>query len=362
MSLFREIRRLCLKDAEQHEDILTEIVAAVLQNNHHLAQLWLRTLEIEFPDDATITVETQYAMDGLADHETDSRVDLVLRISNPLGKQIVFVESKVGSTQGKNQLGRYAALLRRECEDEGAQGTLVFLTQSFEEATDPSVPGVKFVRARWFQFYKILKSGKSSDGLEKQLMLFMEERHMSVGNQFRSTDLVALENFRGAKAVIDETLAEACDEWKKVFGKRGQLNKAHSQMGKDGCYMISTRFPGFEVLLGYWFPAADSDDGVSLGLVFQSDPKASNRSLVLEAFQKWAEEKGKGWESWALDNPREWASITRWEWLRVFLTRDDHVAAVKAYFRELLEDVRAFQARFPELPWMPLEAKDDAGE
>jgi hypothetical protein len=362
MSLFREIRRLCLKDSEQQEDILTEVVASVLQNNTDFARRWLVSLEIPCPDDGAITVETQYPMDRLADHDTDSRVDLVLRINSTSGRQIVFVESKVDSRQGKNQLLRYAQLLQQECKEERARGTLIFITHNFEEPTDPAVAGIEFVLTRWFDLYDTLKSGKSSDGLEKQLMLLMEEMHMSVGNQFRSTDLVALENFRGAKAVLDKTLDEACDEWKQVFGKRGHLNKAHSQMGKNGCYMISTRFPGFEVSLGYWLPTHDSDDGVSLGLDFTSDPKAANRQVIIDAFRKWLAEKGERWDSWSLDNQKEWASVTRWEWLRVFLTTDDHVAAVKAYFRELLEDIGAFRAKFPDLPWTPTETKEVDGE
>jgi hypothetical protein len=63
-----------------------------------------------------------------------------------------------------------------------------------------------------------------------------------------------------------------------------------------------------------------------------------------------------------MDNPREWANVSRWLWLRVFLTTDDHVAAVKSYFRELVEDVRAFQARFPDLPWTPTDPKEEDGE
>jgi len=362
MSLFHEIRRLCLKDSEQQEDILTEVVAAVLRNNADLARRWMSSLEIPCSDDATIGVETQYPIERLAGHDTDSRVDLVIRLSGVGGKRVVFVESKVGSMQGENQLLRYAQLLQKECEEEGARGTLIFITRNFEAAEPPPVAGVEFVATRWFQFYKILKSGKSSDGLEKQLMLFMEEMHMSVGNQFRSTDLVALENFRGAKAVIDETLNETCDEWKQVFGKRGQLNKAHSQMGKDGCYMISTRFPGFSIQLGYWLPDGHSDEGISLGAVFYSDAKVNNRGAVVDAFRTWAKESGEKWKTEDLDNPGARAALTRWAWLRVFLTTDDHVAAVKAYFRELVEDIRTFRARFPDLPWTPTESKEEDGE
>jgi hypothetical protein len=57
-----------------------------------------------------------------------------------------------------------------------------------------------FKVTRWFGFYNKLKAymKKNSDGLAEQLKLFMEENHMLLGNQFRSTDLVAMENYLSA--------------------------------------------------------------------------------------------------------------------------------------------------------------------
>lgn len=362
MSLFREIRRLCLSDKEQIEDILTEIVAGVFRNNEELTREWLNAIEIPGATGAAIAaIDTQYRVSGLPDHDTDSRIDLVIRFSTSQVKRIVFIESKVDSSQAENQLGRYAELLKRECEEQEAEGRLVFITRDFEPVTKPQVKDFAYVFhvTRWFKFYNILKSRSSSDGLEKQLKLFMEEMHMSVGNQFRSTDLVALENFRGAKAMMDETLSEVSDRWSETLGKGGQINKAMGQLRMHGRYMISTRFPGFEVLLGYWLPQGNSDEGISLGLVFYCDPKAKDRAAIIHAFREWAKERGEKWDTEELDNPKAWASLTRWDWLRVFQTSEDHVAAVKTYFIELLDDLESFKARFPKLPWTPAESKDE---
>lgn len=364
MSLFSEIRRLCMAGNQQTEDTLTEIVAVVLRNNHELARQWLEKLGIPGGHEAHIhSIETQYRVPGLPDHQTDSRIDLVIRFSTQEGSRVAFVESKVDSGQGDGQLQRYAELLQEECRQYAANGDLVFITKVFEQAGKPSVNGwgFSFHRSRWFQFYNILKSRSSSDGLEKQLMLFMEENHMSVGNQFRSTDLVALENFRGAKALMDETLCEACADFRTSFGKRGQLNKAHSKMGKTGLYMIETKFPGFNVLMGYWLPEGHSDKGVSLGLVIQSEPKAENRMEVVKCLRDWVAFSNGNWEPWGLDNPSEKGDICRWRWLREFQAKEDHVAAVKDFFKELLVELEEFRRMFPNLPWTPQEnpAGDD---
>lgn len=358
MSLFREIRRLCLKEREQIEDILTEIVAEVLRNDRELTRTWLVSFGIEGGSDAQIhSVETQYRVPALPDHETDSRIDLVIRFSTFRGAGVAFVESKVGADEGIGQLQRYAQLLQKECRQCAADGTLVFITITYSPTQAPAFEdrNCRFHPARWFQFYNILKSRSNSDGLEKQLMLFMEEMHMSVGNQFRSTDLVALESFRSAKALMDETLSEALERMKQFGGKVG-LNKAMTRLRIFGEYELVLKFHGFEVLLGYSLPQSGSDDSVWLEMKILSDPKASNRGVIIDAIGKWAQHKGETWETWGLDDPSVWGHTVRWQWLRAFQVTDDHVAAVKQFFNDLLDELEEFRRMFPNLPWTPDES------
>jgi hypothetical protein len=363
MSLFRELRSLFVGENEQTEDALTEVVAEVLRNNHELAGAWLESLRITGDSEAEIhSVETQYRVSGHPEHETGSRIDLAIRFSTSQGPEVVFVESKVRSGQTEGQLQRYAELLQEECRSHAAKGTLVFITQVFEPFCKPAVEGFAFhfIQARWLQFYNILKSRSSSDGLEKQLMLFMEENHMSVGNQFRSTDLVALEHFRGAKALMDKTLEEVLDRLKKFGGKGVGLNKAMTRLRIFGEYELVQKFDGFEILLGYRLPEAVSEESVWLEIRIISDPKALNRATIIDAFGKWVNFKDETWEAWDLDNPSVWSTINRWSWLCAFQTTDDHVVAIKQFFHELLDDLEEFRRMFPNLGWTPEESKDDS--
>lgn len=362
MSLFRELRRLCLSDKEQIEDILTEIVAAVLENSEEITKTWLDRVGVaDAAGSRVVAITTQYRLAGMTQHETDSRIDLVIRLDTVNGPHVVFVESKVDSKQGEAQLQRYAELLAWECREQKAVGSLVFITRDFEQVEKPTVPGFsfQFCLARWFHFYDILRTRSNSDGLEKQLKLLMKENSMSLGNQFRSTDLVALESFHSAKALMDESLTEISERWRGLLGKGGRLHKTMGQLRLHGRYMIATKFTGFEALLGYWLPEGNADESVSLGIVLYCDPKATERAAIVRAFREWAEERDKSWQTENLDDPRAWAGLMSWKWLRALQTSDDHLAEVKTYFSTLVDELEDFKAKFPDLPWLPTDSSDE---
>lgn len=81
----------------------------------------------------------------------ESTPDVELRIRTPIyGMQLIFVESKLGSAEGADQLWRYADHLRNA---EGAERkTLVYVTRDYDPKEEAevlrSVEGVGFVQSR----------------------------------------------------------------------------------------------------------------------------------------------------------------------------------------------------------------------
>jgi hypothetical protein len=63
----------------------------------------------------------------------------------------------------------------------------------------------------------------------------------------------------------------------------------------------------------------------------------------------------EGWEGYNLDDPTNWAGVTRGRGLASLLPEEDHVAAVKAFFvesiRQLREELTDFKKERPDLPW-----------
>ena len=220
MSLFSDLRRLYRTDRFLIEDPHTEIVAQVLRNSDALTIAWLRSLTVTSLENPQIEIATQERFEILTGHSSASRPDITIRLQAEDTTELIFIESKLPSIQGEDQLQRYADHLVSEQTKHGfSKASLVFITRDYEAAEKPVVatalvqPG--FVHTRWFEFYRHLKVHLNGDGWT-ELKLFMEENRMSLGNQFRSTDLVALESVASAKALMDETLDEKSLIWHQL--------------------------------------------------------------------------------------------------------------------------------------------------
>lgn len=170
---------------------------------------------------------------------------------------------------------------------------------------------VTFRPSRWFQFYEHLKVHIDGDGLAMELKLFMEENRMSLGHQFRSTDLVALENFFSAKALMDETLeGEVSDAVRRLPGGLFAARRGLKYFRDDHRYVASNNnWEEIECHVGYWLPHEKPDEGVWVGITLYSTPSATSRNEIIAAFRSWLQKAGPEWQSEELDDPRAKSSI-----------------------------------------------------
>ena len=238
-----------------------------------------------------------------------------------------------------------------------ARTSLVFITLDYEAAEEPthSDPAFKltFCPTRWFIFYRHLKAHLNGDGLAKELKLFMEENRMSLGNQFRSTDLVAMENFLGATALMNETLdGEVSNALKNILGELWPITRALGKYLRDeNRYVVSNCDWGtVECHIGYWLPHANPDETIWVGITIYSNPSAKTRKDVTAAFRNWLE-TARGWSSEELDDVKAKSSIYKGQPLPALMGGKDHVRAIKDYFLSLLEELRQFRREYPKLGW-----------
>ena len=111
------------------EDYFTEIFAHLLSTYPDLCLAWLRQSGV-LPNNgkySRINVTTQRSFDALEAHRQSSRPDVVIELSEDpspevthdersdeataVSTDVVFVESKIGSREGDDQLKRYAEQL-----------------------------------------------------------------------------------------------------------------------------------------------------------------------------------------------------------------------------------------------------------
>lgn len=111
MSLFTNLLNLHSVN-KPREDFFTEIVAYFLSLNKDILIDWLKHHSIISDDNySSIKISTQQEHQALASHPEDSRLDIVIELSIGLNTDVIFIESKIGSTEGWRQLEKYADIL-----------------------------------------------------------------------------------------------------------------------------------------------------------------------------------------------------------------------------------------------------------
>lgn len=354
MSLFEKLRHFCHTGADRLEDLHTEIVAEVLRNSQELLLHWLQhtgATSLGNPD--SIEIKTQQEFPALAGQTTDSRPDMTIMLHQDDKRQLVWVESKVGAEVRPGQLQLYAEQLKAKQRLD--RTALIFITRAFEPPERiQETPTFSFHQARWFEFYELLKAHVNGDGLAKELKLFMEKNNMSLHNQFRTVDLLALETFMDAKSLMDETLfTEVAEEFEAIFGKRRRGNTAMSQMAKQR-YVLVVAFGkqwDWECLVGYWLPSDNPSEGIGVGVDLGGRPYTANGKKAVAAFRKFFRTR-PGWDASGLENEK-WCMISRRKDLRAFMSQNDQVNAIKQYLLSLLGEVKQFKEAYPRLLWAP---------
>jgi hypothetical protein len=197
----------------------------------------------------------------------------------------------------------------------------------------------------------------NGDGLAKELKLFMEGNRMSLGNQFRSTDLVALENFASAKALMDETLeGEVREAALRIVGEVSSPKKVLYQLLDNRYVLHHGNWRGdVDFLIGYSLPNENPDDPVWVGIRIFSNPASSVHKQVTEAFLGWSAGAGRDWKSDGLDDETAWSSIRKGKALQALMGEADHIRAIKNHLLAILKEVEAFHNKYPELHWGVME-------
>jgi hypothetical protein len=217
------------------EDFFTEVFAYLLAAYPELCLTWLYQSEVlsNSGEYSRISVTTQRSFDALASHLHSSRPDVVIELFESIPVEaahdqwseelpvtptdVVFIESKVGSREGQDQLKRYAEQL--SAIPDVRRRKLVYITRSFDpKHEDEGVGGlrgsdtpVEYLQLRWHGFYRALEDYRSkslpNSDLIQEVLLFMKQNGMSQTNRLSAADVVALSGMTKMLAFMRETLS-----------------------------------------------------------------------------------------------------------------------------------------------------------
>jgi hypothetical protein len=365
------------------EDLFTEAVVRLFETNPRLCLEWLQEVGLLSSDAAKVgegyvSVWSQKRLSPREHHDTASRIDALIEVRWPPkegvvedeGAGVVMIESKIGSKEGPEQLRRYAEHL------DGMAGfstrTLLYITRGYDPK-DPSevLSGldnkVRFEQLRWHDFYRFLRRAEK-DALIEEVMAFMEEQGMASSYRFSVPDLMALSGMPRGFEILDETLGGEVKAELESFVGHQSMRESHSlkEVRWFKRYLTRAQLHGLDLFcdVGYQMGKVEEStpasivripaDGYPAGFVaLEAQPGAKGREASIAAMKRIA--LNEGWETYNTDDPTGWAGVRRVRSLASLLPYEDHVAAVKHFFvesiQQLREELTEFKKRHPDLPW-----------
>ncbi|ALF54176.1 hypothetical protein ACX27_17170 [Nostoc piscinale CENA21] len=262
MSLFSNL--LNLHSANKPlEDFFTEIFAYFFSINKDLLIEWLQQHFI-ISDESyySAKIKTQKYYEPLKNHTCGSQPDIVIELANETKTEIIFIESKIASTEGCQQLERYSEILSNL--PYYSRRTLIYITRDYEPKEDiktfikDSSLKVNFYQLRWYQVYSFLKK-ISNDRLIQEILMFMELNMMSQNNQLSPIDILTIKSFNKTLNFMEASLGE------EVSAKFKQNLEGVTKASADSLYQWKSKK---KIYNGYtFFKQKNGISGVDLDIL-----------------------------------------------------------------------------------------------
>jgi len=355
MSLFSRLLNLNTGNIPQ-EDFFTELVAYLFETNKEVLYAWLKDLNL-FDTNAYLDTHilTQREFEPLPGHLSGSRPDIVIELVDDSSCDIIFIENKVGSQEGCDQLLRYAEILHGL--PNFRHKFLLYITRDFEPKDKAGIfknipeSTVQFKQLRWHEFYRFLKA-QADTMLAQEIILFMNEKRMAHNNQFSSIDVIALANFTKSLKLMEESMwGKVGQQFKTVLGEIKQQSTALTQLQLHGRYIMTASMPTGKWWCGLGFVLRTSNltDYPRVRLMLEVDPKSQHRIEIIDAMKDIC--KQYDWQGYGLNDQQAWSGIVREKSLQDFLSEEDHIVAIEEFFLQALKELDKIQSQYPELPW-----------
>ncbi|ABE51264.1 PD-(D/E)XK nuclease family protein [Methanococcoides burtonii] len=344
------------------EDFFTEIFTFVLENEQSFFLSFLTHFKITEAIEPIATIWTQQTYKALDYHFSDSRPDICIEINNASHNELIFVESKIGSSEGYDQLKRYAEQLDQL--NHFGKKKLVYITRDHENKDENKIfagcnneDELYFIQIRWYEIYNFLstyyKQTDSEDILIRETLNFMEEHNMATNNCFNTIDILALTNFRKVQQMMDETIyGIVSDKFETEIGKVSQRASCLTQL-RDFNRYVCVRYNQnyrFNVLLGYWIDTKNITSYPSYGICLEVSPTCEQRKEIIEFMNELAGQSD-GWETVNHNSSKSWARVMKLSKIDTILGLENHIQLIQNNYIDLLNEVTSFKETYPDLPW-----------
>lgn len=347
--MFSHLLRLFPATYRPAEDFFTEVFATLIRHHPPLLWAWL-DLEAEgwrpWQPGARVEVATQVLLPQLEGHHSSSVVDFVFRRFREDGIDTLFLESKLGSSEGIEQLPRYADHLNRQAE---GNRLLVYCTRDFDPR---SLPGLKVTR--WYTFYHVLNRPlpEPIQALAAEVRTFMTEHRMAMNNRLTPINLLAMSEAVPTFSLLWEVLYSLRGQLAQLAGSTTDSSSVFNELREHQRLSIRTKKGGkINALIGF---DLNPELEVPLAVVYMEAWGLDEQ--INKRFRDAFERKPQNWE--VLPRVGDWIGIARQSPITEILYGErgeedrSHVEALRAFFEEEIKKAEAFkQEHRDELPW-----------
>lgn len=362
MALFQKLLNLHT-GVTPEENFFTEVFVAVLSRNKELHSEFVRRFLGISDKYYSYRIESQVSLPILPEHDMGSRPDVLIQLftDEPAVYDLILIESKLGSSEGRNQLSRYADHLA-ETFSNARKRYLLYITRYYDPKAAPDIVGkmgdsVKFIQIRWNQIYVLLNNFRQ-DALVDEMAIFMEDNGMAEITQLLPGDLFAITAF---PRVMDFMLNSMDGELKKKFSSilgvsPYPLKDMVDNLRSNRRFMLYAYLgKNWWVGLGYFFDPDGKTNFPSLRLNIEINSKATRWQELATVFKEILSEPPSpmfAWSSYNLEKPQSWAGIYIQESLNSVVAESDHLHIIKNKFNLYLDQVALIKQKYPSLPWV----------
>jgi PD-(D/E)XK nuclease superfamily len=349
-SLFNRLLATCPGNVPT-ENFFTGLVAHLFTTRPQLLFQWLASFGFKYTEHETsYRLETQAYFPG---EDRESHIpDLSIELSVGAHRDHVLVESKIGSSEGKNQLWRYAQCLA------GSPSTrnrvLIYITRDYEPKEkavilEGTTGGVSFFQTRWCNFYQFLKA-QPTDVLNEEVLKFMEAQRMNQPTMLEPEDSLAMFSLKNVlnfmQASLDQSLE---DSFTAITGVPPAGNMMNELLTR-GRFINSQCFKETELWIGYgyWFDRSLGIEEPQLRLQIEVAPFSKKRTDVLQAFKSIV--LLDDWHSYNLDVPAAWSGVYLKRDMKEIRDNLDHLTAATECFADFLKQLGSLKIKHLFLP------------
>lgn len=153
-------------------------------------------------------------------------VDLVLENENT----ICFIENKVGSSEGFEQLKRYSEVLDKDYARHNKH--LCYCTKDNDQKNQKGeYNSYNFKQLRWYEVAKVLREFEKDLPIVKDYLEFLEIHKMAQDNTIRIENLLTLENMKKTVDIMLFYINQSKQDFSSKFGLiKGNINYDWAQL------------------------------------------------------------------------------------------------------------------------------------